>query len=170
MSIGLVLEGGAMRGMYTAGVLDVFLDNNIEVDGIVSVSAGLLFGLSYLSRQRGRTIRYNKKYIKDKRYMGMYSLITTGNIDIELNEWSLDEEENRVPFEDVDGIVVQDDISNTILQISHRSQGNKPLHLFRNPPDIPAPLSTISVPLPPADESDSENLPHRWFWCSAWTG
>lgn len=80
MSIGLVLEGGAMRGMYTAGVLDVFLDNNIEVDGIVSVSAGLLFGLSYLSRQRGRTIRYNKKYIKDKRYMGMYSLITTGNI------------------------------------------------------------------------------------------
>ena len=80
MSVGLVLEGGAMRGMYTAGVLDVFLDNNIEVDGIVSVSAGLLFGLSYLSKQRGRTIRYNKKYIKDKRYMGMYSLITTGNI------------------------------------------------------------------------------------------
>lgn len=80
MSIGLVLEGGAMRGMYTAGVLDVFLDNNIEVDGIVAVSAGLLFGLNYLSKQRGRTIRYNKKYIKDKRYMGMHSLITTGNI------------------------------------------------------------------------------------------
>ncbi len=80
MSIGLVLEGGAMRGMYTAGVLDVFLDNDIEVDGIVSVSAGLLFGLSYLSKQRGRTIRYNKKYINDKRYMGIHSLITTGNI------------------------------------------------------------------------------------------
>jgi len=80
MSIGLVLEGGAMRGMYTAGVLDVFLENNIEVDGIVGVSAGVLFGVNYLSKQKGRVIRYNKKYIKDKRYMGMRSLLRTGNI------------------------------------------------------------------------------------------
>lgn len=80
MSIGLVLEGGAMRGMYTAGVLDVFLDNNIEVDGVVAVSAGVLFGVNYLSKQRGRAIRYNKRFAKDKRYMGMRSLITTGNI------------------------------------------------------------------------------------------
>lgn len=80
MKVGLVLEGGAMRGMYTAGVLDTFLDNNIEVDGIIGVSAGVLFGVNYLSKQRGRTIRYNKKYCKDKRYMGLYSLLTTGNI------------------------------------------------------------------------------------------
>jgi len=80
MSIGLVLEGGAMRGMYTAGVLDVFLDNKIEVDGIVAVSAGVLFGVNYLSNQKGRVIRYNKKFIKDKRYMGMRSLLKTGNI------------------------------------------------------------------------------------------
>ena len=80
MSIGLVLEGGAMRGMYTAGVLDVFLDNDIEVDGIVAVSAGVLFGVNYLSKQKGRSIRYNKNYAKDSRYMGMKSLITTGNI------------------------------------------------------------------------------------------
>lgn len=80
MKIGLVLEGGAMRGMYTSGVLDVFLDNNIEVDGIIGVSAGVLFGVNYLSKQKGRTIRYNKKYCKDKRYMGMHSLLTTGNI------------------------------------------------------------------------------------------
>lgn len=80
MRVGLVLEGGAMRGMYTAGVLDVFLDNNIEVDGIIGVSAGVLFGVNYLSRQRGRAIRYNKKYAKDKRYMGLHSFITTGNI------------------------------------------------------------------------------------------
>ena len=80
MKVGLVLEGGAMRGMYTAGVLDVFLDNNIEVDGIIGVSAGVLFGVNYLSKQKGRVIRYNKKYCKDKRYMGMHSLITTGNI------------------------------------------------------------------------------------------
>lgn len=80
MKIGLVLEGGAMRGMYTAGVLDVFLDNNIKVDGIVGVSAGVLFGVNYLSNQKGRAIRYNKKYAKDKRYMGIRTLITTGNI------------------------------------------------------------------------------------------
>ena len=80
MSVGLVLEGGAMRGMYTAGVLDVFLENNIEVDGIVAVSAGVLFGVNYLSKQKGRVIRYNKRFIKDKRYMGIHSLITTGNI------------------------------------------------------------------------------------------
>ena len=80
MKVGLVLEGGAMRGLYTAGVLDVFLDNNINVDGIVAVSAGVLFGVNYLSKQRGRVIRYNKKYIADKRYMGINSLLKTGNI------------------------------------------------------------------------------------------
>lgn len=80
MKIGLVLEGGAMRGLYTSGVLDVFLDNNIEVDGIIGVSAGVLFGVNYLSKQRGRVIRYNLKYAKDKRYMGMYSYLTTGNV------------------------------------------------------------------------------------------
>lgn len=80
MSIGLVLEGGAMRGLYTAGVLDVFLENNVKVDGIIGVSAGVLFGVNYLSKQKGRAIRYNKKFAKDKRYMGMRSFITTGNI------------------------------------------------------------------------------------------
>jgi len=80
MSVGLVLEGGAMRGMYTAGVLDVFMDNDIKIDGIVGVSAGALFGINYCSKQRGRVIRYNKKYIKDPRYMGLKSLLTTGNI------------------------------------------------------------------------------------------
>lgn len=80
MKVGLVLEGGAMRGMYTAGVLDVFLENNIEVDGIVGVSAGVLFGVNYLSKQKGRVIRYNKRFLKDKRYMGMHSLLTTGNL------------------------------------------------------------------------------------------
>jgi len=80
MKVGLVLEGGAMRGMYTAGVLDIFLDNKIEVDGIVAVSAGVLFGVNYLSKQKGRAIRYNKKYAADKRYMGLKSYLRTGNI------------------------------------------------------------------------------------------
>lgn len=80
MSVGLVLEGGAMRGMYTAGVLDIFMDHDIPVDGIVGSSAGVLFGVNYPSRQRGRVIRYNKKYAKDPRYMGLRSFLTTGNI------------------------------------------------------------------------------------------
>jgi len=80
MSVGLVLEGGAMRGLYTAGVLDVFLDNKIDIDGIVGVSAGVLFGVNYVSGQRGRVLRYNKKYVNDERYMGLKCLITTGNI------------------------------------------------------------------------------------------
>ncbi len=76
----LVLEGGAMRGLYTAGVLDVFMKNNIKIDTIIGVSAGALFGINYKSKQIGRALRYNLKYAHDKRYMGMYSLITTGDV------------------------------------------------------------------------------------------
>ncbi len=78
--IALVLEGGAMRGLYTAGVLDVFMENDIKVDTIFGVSAGALFGINYKSKQIGRALRYNIKYAHDKRYMGMYSLITTGDV------------------------------------------------------------------------------------------
>ena len=80
MKVGLLLEGGGMRGLYTAGVLDVLMENNIEIDGIVGVSAGALFGMNYKSKQIGRVLRYNKKYAKNKNYMGFYSLITTGNV------------------------------------------------------------------------------------------
>ncbi|MGN1134289.1 MAG: patatin family protein [Oscillospiraceae bacterium] len=80
MKVGLVLEGGAMRGMYTAGVLDVFLDNSISVDSIVGVSAGALFGVNFLSGQKGRIIRYNKRFNRDKHYMGIRPLVHEGNI------------------------------------------------------------------------------------------
>ena len=78
--VALVLEGGAMRGLYTAGVLDMFMENNINVDTILGVSAGALFGINYKSKQIGRALRYNLKYAHDKRYMGMYSLLTTGDV------------------------------------------------------------------------------------------
>ncbi len=78
--VALVLEGGAMRGLYTAGVLDVFMANNIKIDTIFGVSAGALFGINYKSGQIGRALRYNLKYAHDKRYMGMYSLLTTGDV------------------------------------------------------------------------------------------
>lgn len=80
MKTGMVLEGGGMRGLYTAGVLDTLLDEEIKVDGMVTVSAGALFGINYVSRQKGRALRYNKTYIKDKRYISMRSLLTTGDM------------------------------------------------------------------------------------------
>lgn len=80
MATGLLLEGGAMRGMYTAGVLDVLMQNKIPIDGIIGVSAGALFGMNYKSKQIGRVLRYNRKYAANKDYMGFHSLLTTGNI------------------------------------------------------------------------------------------
>ncbi|QNE66915.1 patatin-like phospholipase family protein [Fusobacterium hwasookii] len=80
MKLGLVLEGGGMRALFTAGVLDALLDvKELDIDGIVGVSAGALFGANYVSGQKERAIRYNKKYARDKRYMGLHSWITTGN-------------------------------------------------------------------------------------------
>src|SRR5699024_7695112 len=80
MTIGLVLEGGGMRGLYTAGVLDKLMDEKIQADGMVTVSAGALFGINYASGQRGRTLRYNKRYIQDKRYISVRNLLRTGNM------------------------------------------------------------------------------------------
>ena len=80
MKTGLVLEGGGVRGIYTAGVLDVFMEKGITFDGVIGVSAGAIHACSYLSGQKGRSIRYYKKYLRDPRFMGIKSLITTGNI------------------------------------------------------------------------------------------
>ena len=80
MKVGLVLEGGSMRGLYTAGVLDIMMDHNIEIDTIVGTSAGALFEPNYFSKQRGRTIRYNKRFCKDYRYISLLSFLLTGNV------------------------------------------------------------------------------------------
>ena len=77
---GLVLEGGAMRGMFTCGVLDVLLENDIKFDGAIGVSAGASFGCNYKSKQIGRAIRYNCRYAHDSRYCSFASLISTGNL------------------------------------------------------------------------------------------
>jgi len=77
---GLVLEGGGMRGIYTAGVLDVFMEHGITFDGVIGVSAGAIHGVSYVSGQHGRNIRYYKKYCSDRRFMSYYNLITTGDL------------------------------------------------------------------------------------------
>lgn len=79
MKVGLVLEGGALRAMYTAGILDVWMDEGIHVDALFGVSAGALFGANLFSGQKGRALRYNKRFLCDKRYMSMYSFLTTGD-------------------------------------------------------------------------------------------
>ena len=80
MKTGLVLEGGGMRGIYTAGVLDVFMERGVSFDGVIGVSAGAIHGCSYVSAQKGRSIRYYKKYCGDKRFMSLWSLIHTGDL------------------------------------------------------------------------------------------
>ncbi len=80
MKRGLVMEGGAMRGMFTCGVLDVFMERGIEFEGAVGISAGAVFGCNYKSGQIGRPIRYNKKYAGDPRYCSVRSLIRTGDL------------------------------------------------------------------------------------------
>lgn len=77
---GLIMEGGAMRGMFTAGVMDILMENGINFDGAVGVSAGAAFGCNYKSNQIGRVIRYNKKYCHDSRFCSIRSLIKTGDL------------------------------------------------------------------------------------------
>ena len=79
MKKGLVLEGGAMRGLFTAGIIDVMMETGIEPDGIIGVSAGAAFGCNYKSRQPGRAIRYNTRFAKDARYSGIWSLLKSGD-------------------------------------------------------------------------------------------
>ncbi len=80
MKNGLVLEGGAMRGLFTAGIIDVFMENDIVFDGAVGVSAGAAFGCNYKSDQPRRVIRYNTRFCRDKRFCSVHSLIKTGDM------------------------------------------------------------------------------------------
>lgn len=80
MKTGLIMEGGAMRGMFTCGVIDVMMENGITFDGAVGVSAGAVFGCNLKSRQIGRPVRYNKRFCADPRYGSFRSLLKTGDL------------------------------------------------------------------------------------------
>ena len=80
MSTCLVLEGGALRGLYTSGALAYLYEKGLDVQCIIGVSAGALFGVNYFSNQPQRALQYNLKYCKSKRYMSLRSLIFTGNV------------------------------------------------------------------------------------------
>lgn len=78
--LGMVLEGGGMRGVYTAGVLDYFMDQDFYPNGVAGVSAGACHATSYISKQRGRNFKVNTDYLNDKNYLSLYSLIKTGSL------------------------------------------------------------------------------------------
>ncbi|MBQ7726448.1 MAG: patatin family protein [Clostridia bacterium] len=80
MKTGLVLEGGAMRGLFTCGVLDVLMEEGVPFDGAAGISAGAVFGCNVKSRQIGRGVRYNKRFSRDKRYCSLRSLLKTGDL------------------------------------------------------------------------------------------
>lgn len=80
MKHGLVMEGGAMRGLFTAGVIDVMMEEGIGFDGAIGVSAGAVFGSNYKSNQPGRVIRYNLRFCQDPRYSSFRSLAKTGDL------------------------------------------------------------------------------------------
>lgn len=77
---GLVVEGGGMRGVYTAGVLDYFMEKNLYFDDCYGVSAGACHISSYVSKQIGRSMKVTLDYINDKRYCSINSLIKTGDM------------------------------------------------------------------------------------------
>ncbi|MDO4477589.1 MAG: patatin family protein [Lachnospiraceae bacterium] len=90
---GLILEGGAMRGMFTAGVLDVWMENQVAFDAAIGVSAGAVFGCNYKSLQIGRAIRYNRRFCKEWRYCSLRSWLLTGDI------YGADFCYNKLPYE-----------------------------------------------------------------------
>jgi len=79
MKNGLVLEGGAMRGLFTAGVLDALMKHGVAPDGVIGVSAGAAFGCNLKSQQPGRVLRYNLRFCRNWRYASWRSLLFTGD-------------------------------------------------------------------------------------------
>lgn len=80
MKTGLVLEGGALRGLYTMGIVDVLIEKHIFFDGMIGVSAGAAFGCNYKSQQSGRVLRYNQRFAHDWRFCSVRSWLCTGDL------------------------------------------------------------------------------------------
>lgn len=79
MKTGLILEGGGMRAIFTSAILDSFMNEGIEFEAMTGVSAGVLFGSNFKSKQFGRALRYNMRFAGCPEYMSYKSLFTTGN-------------------------------------------------------------------------------------------
>lgn len=100
MKIGLVLEGGANRTIFSSGVLDGMMENNIKTDYLVGVSAGIAYGVNYASWQKGRTLKIFNEYLNDKRYMGFKYMLKRDNRSLFNLKFTYDTIPNElVPFD-----------------------------------------------------------------------
>ncbi len=100
MKLGIVMEGGASRTIFSCGVTDVLMDEGIYPDYFIGVSAGIAYGVSYISRQRGRNVEFTQKYMHSPKYMGMRYLLDPKKKCYYNLEFDFDEIPNRlVPFD-----------------------------------------------------------------------
>ena len=79
MKTGLVLEGGALRTIYSTGVMDAMLSKDLMVDYVIGVSAGIAYGVSYVSKQPQRNLEILTRFVNDRRYMGLKNLVDKHN-------------------------------------------------------------------------------------------
>lgn len=96
MKLGMVYEGGANRTIFSCGVQDLFLEEDLMPDYFVGVSAGIAYGVSYLARQRERNLRVMEEYMADKRYMGMHHLLNRSERAFYNTEFVFDEVPNKL--------------------------------------------------------------------------
>ena len=100
MKLGMVCEGGANRTIFSCGVQDLFLEENLMPDYFIGVSAGIAYGVSYLSGQQGRNLRVMEEYMADKRYMGMRHLLNRRERAYYNTKFVFDEIPNKlIPFD-----------------------------------------------------------------------
>lgn len=100
MKTGLVLEGGALRTIYSSGVTDGMLKAGLDFDYVIGVSAGIAYGVSFISRQYGRNLEIVTRYANDRRYMGARNMLKPGNRSYFGLRFTYDEIPNKlVPFD-----------------------------------------------------------------------
>lgn len=140
----LVLEGGAMRGQFTAGVLDFFMDNKLFCERVIGTSAGALCGYNYVAGEDGRTCYLNTKYCDDWRYLSMQSFVRTGNACG--REFAFDEIPNKLePF---DYASFDASPMKLISVASNLDTGEADYHEFTDSrADLPYLIASSSMPL-----------------------
>ena len=140
----LVLEGGAMRGQFTAGVLDFFMDKKLFCERVIGVSAGALCGYNYVAGEDGRTCYLNTKYCTDWRYLSMQSFVRTGNACG--REFAFDEIPNRLePF---NYAAFDESPMRLVTVASNLVTGEADYHEFADSlADLPYLIASSSMPL-----------------------
>ncbi len=128
MKLGLVLEGGASRSLFSCGVMDALLEENIFADYVIGVSAGIAYGTSYVSRQIGRNLELSVKYMKDSRYMGARHLINPKNRSYYNKEFAFHAiPESVVPF-DFDAFARNSESCTAIAVLTNLATGKAEYH------------------------------------------